>query len=295
MMNRTAFIKFGGTNSFLLHSLSSFQFSTHTASLHSNVSSFIHKITNLNDALKLFDEMSHRQPLPSVVKFNQLLTVVNKMKHFSSSLDLFKQMCSLGVPLDKYSISIAIKCCCQLHRTKDGFALLGCCFRRAISPNVYIYNALLDGLVLEGRTLEAEMLFKKLIKKKLCEPDVVMYSTMIKGLCKFGNNVTAIALLRLMEQKHCEPSIVTYSTIIDSLCKDKMIDDAFKLFKEMVYDKRILPDVITYTSLICGLCNMGRWDEASKMLNKGVPTLSQGWAGAPHEKIFFSVIFCKKF
>ncbi|KAL7608845.1 hypothetical protein Lser_V15G13646 [Lactuca serriola] len=33
------------------------------------------KITNLNDALQLqlFDEMTQRQPLPSVVKFNQLL------------------------------------------------------------------------------------------------------------------------------------------------------------------------------------------------------------------------------
>ncbi|KAJ0937852.1 putative tetratricopeptide-like helical domain superfamily [Helianthus annuus] len=166
-MNRTAFIKFRGTNSFLLHSLSSFQFATHTASLHSNVSSFIHKITNLNDALNLFDEMSHTRPLPSVVKFNQLLTAVTKIKHFSSSLDLFKQMCAIGVPVDKYSMSIAIKCCCQLYRTKDGFALLGCCFRRAISPHVYIYNALLDGLVLEDKILEAEMLFKKLIKQNL--------------------------------------------------------------------------------------------------------------------------------
>uniref|UniRef100_A0A251UHG6 Putative tetratricopeptide-like helical domain-containing protein n=1 Tax=Helianthus annuus TaxID=4232 RepID=A0A251UHG6_HELAN len=268
MMNRTAFIKFRGNNSFLLHSLSSFQSGTHKASLHSNVSFLIHKITNLNDALELFDEMSHRQPLPSVVHFTQLLNAVTKMKHFSSSLDLFKQMCSLGVPVNEYSMSIAIKCCCQLYRSKDGFAVLGCCFRRAIAPDVYIFNALLDGLVLEDRILEAEMLFKKLIKQKLCEPDVVMYSTMIKGLCKFGNNVTALALLRLMEQTNCKSNIVTYNTIIDSLCKDKMIDDAFKLFKEMVFREGILPDVITYNTLICGLCKLGRWDEASKLLKE---------------------------
>ncbi|KAJ0818910.1 putative tetratricopeptide-like helical domain superfamily [Helianthus annuus] len=209
MMNRTA-----SSNSevptpsfFILSHLSNP--GTHKASLHSNVSFLIHKITNLNDALKLFDEMSHRQPLPSVVKFNQLLTAVTKMKHFSSSLDLFKQMCSLGVPVSNYTMSIAIKCCCQLYRTKDGFAVLGCCFRRSIAPNEFIYSALLDGLVHEDKILEAEMLFKKLVKQKLCEPNVVMYNTMIKGLCKFGNNVTALALLRLMEQKNCKPSIVT--------------------------------------------------------------------------------------
>ncbi|KAM0036779.1 putative tetratricopeptide-like helical domain superfamily [Helianthus debilis subsp. tardiflorus] len=260
-MNLTNYllIKFRGhfiTKSFLLHS----NFSTNR--------SMFHKITNLNDALNLFDEMSHARPLPSVVKFTQLLHLVTKMKHFSSSLHLFNQMCSLGVPVNEYSMSIAIKCCSHLYRTKDGFALLGCCFRRVIPPNVYIFSALLDGLVLEDKILEAENLFKKLVKQKLCEPNVVMYNTMIKGLCKFSNNVTALALLRLTEQENCKPSIVTYSTIIDSLCKDKMTDDAFKLFKEMVSDKGILPDVITYNSLIRGLCSLGSWDEASKLLKE---------------------------
>ncbi|KAL8238667.1 hypothetical protein R6Q59_015234 [Mikania micrantha] len=226
------------------------------------------KLTNLDDALKLFDEMTERRPLPSVVKFNQLLNGVTKMRHFSSCLDLFKQMCVIGVPVDKYSMNISIRCCCKLYRTNDGFALLGCCFRRAVVPDACTFNTLLDGLILEDRIVEAERLFKKLIKHKLCEPDVVTYNTMIKGLCKFGNNVMAIGLLRLMDERGCEPDVVAYSTIIDSLCKVKMIDDAFKLFKEMVFDKGILPDVITYTSLIYGLCLSSRWDEVSKMLKE---------------------------
>ncbi|KAL9998494.1 putative tetratricopeptide-like helical domain superfamily [Helianthus debilis subsp. tardiflorus] len=212
--------------------------------------------------------MLHTRPLPSVVKFTQLLTAVSKMKHFSSCLHLFKQMCAVGVPVDKYSISIAIRCCCQMSRTNDGFALLASCFRRAVVPNVFVFSTLLDGLVLEDRILEAEILFKKLIKQKLCEPDVVMYSTMIKGLCKFGNNDIAIGLLRLMDERGCKPNTVVYNTIIDSLCKDKLIDDAYKLFKEMVSHKGILPNVITYTSLIHGLCNLCRWDEVSKLLKE---------------------------
>ncbi|KAJ0716912.1 putative tetratricopeptide-like helical domain superfamily [Helianthus annuus] len=142
------------------------------------------KVTSLDHAFNLFDEMIQRRPLPSVVKFNQLLNSVAKMKHFSSSLHLFKQMCLIGVPVNEYSISIAIRCCCQMSHTNDGFALLASCFRRAVVPNVFVFSTLLDGLILEDRIIEAERLFKKLIKQKLCEPDVVMYSTMIKGLCK---------------------------------------------------------------------------------------------------------------
>ncbi|KAL9998492.1 putative tetratricopeptide-like helical domain superfamily [Helianthus debilis subsp. tardiflorus] len=226
------------------------------------------KLTKLDDAFNLFDEMIQRKPLPSVIKFNQLLSALTKLNHFSSCLHLFEQMCVVGVPVDAYSMNIAIKCCCQMSRTNDGFALLGCCFRRAVVPNVFTFSTLLDGLIREDRIIETERLFKKLIKHKLCEPNVVMHSTMIKGLCKVGNNDIAIGLLRLMDERGCKPDIYAYSTIIDSLCKDKMIEDAFKLFNEMVFAKGIQPDVITYTSLIHGLCNLGRWDEVSELLKE---------------------------
>ncbi|GJR33248.1 tetratricopeptide repeat-like superfamily protein [Tanacetum coccineum] len=69
----------------------------------------------------------------------------------------------------------------------------------------------------------------------------------------------------LMDERGCKPDVVVHSNIIDSLCKDQMIDDAFKLFKVMVFEQGISPDVITYSSLIDGLLNLGRWEEASKM------------------------------
>ncbi|MFS7926441.1 putative tetratricopeptide-like helical domain superfamily [Helianthus anomalus] len=253
------FIKLTGnfiTTSFLLPSSSrlGLQFTPHSTSLASLLHStsfsnngdpplsMYQKVTSLDHAFNLFDEMILRKPLPSVVKFNQLLNVVTKMNHFSSCLHLFKQMCVIGVPLSKYSMNIAIKCCCHMSRTNDGFALLGCCFGQAVVPDVFTFSTLLDGLIREDRIIEAGRLFKKLIKQKLCKPDVVMYSTMIKGLCKFGNNDIAIGLLRLMDERGWKPNVVVYSTIIDSLCKDKMIEDAFKLFNEMVFAKGIQPD-----------------------------------------------------
>ena len=53
------------------------------------------KITKLDDALKLFDQMTQRKPLSSVVKFNQLLQAITKMKHYSCSIDLPTKCCHL--------------------------------------------------------------------------------------------------------------------------------------------------------------------------------------------------------
>ncbi|PWA69986.1 pentatricopeptide repeat protein [Artemisia annua] len=112
-------------------------------------------------------------------------------------------MCALRVPVDDYTMNIAINCCCHLSCTNEGFAVFGFFLKRGIRPDAWTFSTLLNGLVREDRILEAEIFFKKLFKDKICEPDVVMYNTMIKGLCKIGNNVIAIQLLkRIVKHGH---------------------------------------------------------------------------------------------
>ncbi|GJT06910.1 putative tetratricopeptide-like helical domain superfamily protein [Tanacetum coccineum] len=212
--------------------------------------------------------MSHTRPLPSVVKFTQLLNDVTKMKHFSSSIHLLNRICALGVPVNEYTMSIVIRCCCQLHRSNDDFVVIGYCFKQDTVTNTAIFSTLLNGLVLESKIREAKRFFAKVITNKLCEPNVVIYSIMIKGHCKTHDYVAAVGLLKLMDENGCKPNVVAYTTIIDSMCKHKMIDDAFKLFKKMVLQKGMSPNVITYISLILGLCKVGRWEQASKLLKE---------------------------
>ncbi|XP_022008462.1 putative pentatricopeptide repeat-containing protein At1g12700, mitochondrial [Helianthus annuus] len=107
------------------------------------------------------------------------------------------------------------------------------------------------------QVVEAVELFKKLVKEKICEPNQVMYGTVVNGLCKAGHTSKALELLRFMEASSCKPNVYQYNTIIDSLCKDKMVDHALEIFAKMV-EKGVVADVITYNSLIRGLCNFGQ-------------------------------------
>jgi pentatricopeptide repeat protein len=50
------------------------------------------------------------------------------------------------------------------------------------------------------------------------------------------------------------------------MCKDKLVDDAFDLYSEMVA-KRISPDVVTYSTLISGFCIVGKLKEAIDLFN----------------------------
>ncbi|KAL0400614.1 UNVERIFIED_CONTAM: Pentatricopeptide repeat-containing protein, mitochondrial [Sesamum latifolium] len=141
-------------------------------------------INDVEDALCLFRDMVRIRPQPSVVQFNKLLTVVVKMKRYPVALSLFDKMRRLGAPVDVITMNIAINCYCLLSRVDFGFAILGIFFKRGCEPDVFTFNTLIRGIFLVGEVAEAENLFKKLLSDKLCEPNEVMFLTVLSGLSK---------------------------------------------------------------------------------------------------------------
>ncbi|GJS10798.1 nucleotide-binding alpha-beta plait domain-containing protein [Tanacetum coccineum] len=127
--------------------------------------------------------------------------------------------------------------------------------------NIFVWRALkgilpvrveLDRRGIDLDSVLCPCLFKKLVREKLCEPNEVMYGTVINGLCKVGKTSKALELVRFMAKGSYKSRVDQYNMIIDGLCKDKMVDQALELFDKMIEKG------ITYNSLIHGLCNFGR-------------------------------------
>ncbi|TQD90872.1 hypothetical protein C1H46_023551 [Malus baccata] len=226
----------------------------------------------------MFDEMLQMRPLPSVVRFNQIMGQVAKLKPYSAVVALYNRMSMSGIRPDVYSLTIIINCLCRLNTLINGLSVLGKFFKLGFEPNVATFNTLINGFLLHNREAEAIGLFAKMMEIGNCNPDVVTFGTLIKGLCRKGNNGAAIQLLRKMEEGACKPDIVVYSTIIDSLCKDTLAVDAVNLFAEMT-SKGIAPDVMTYTSLLHGVCKVGEWKQARRLLNDMVITYNMLMGG----------------
>ncbi|PQM36207.1 pentatricopeptide repeat-containing protein [Prunus yedoensis var. nudiflora] len=55
------------------------------------------KIATVEDAFNVFDRMLQKRPLPSLVRFTQLLTQVAKLKHYSAVISLYNQMGASGI------------------------------------------------------------------------------------------------------------------------------------------------------------------------------------------------------
>ncbi|KAL6203490.1 hypothetical protein ACLB2K_027190 [Fragaria x ananassa] len=176
-------------------------------------------------------------------------------------------MVQCGIRPNQYTLSTVINCFCHLNQMGFGLSVLGHFFKLGLRPDVVAYNTLINGFVLKNRIQEAAGIFSKMLQGGHCVPSVLTFSTIIKGLCRRGDNNAAIQLLRKMDERGCEANLVIYSTIIDGLCKDTLVVDAMNLFSEMI-SRGIAPNVVTYTSLIQGVCDIGQWQEATRLLNE---------------------------
>ncbi|XP_026459504.1 putative pentatricopeptide repeat-containing protein At1g12700, mitochondrial [Papaver somniferum] len=99
------------------------------------------------------------------------------------------------------------------------------------------------------------------------QPNTITCNTIITGLCRVGELVHALDLLRNMAKWNCEANVVSYSVIIDTLLKTGLVDEALHLFSEMIDDSNIAPHIILYNSLINGLCKNDRLSEAVRLLD----------------------------
>merc|ERR1719240_316164 len=74
------------------------------------------------------------------------------------------------------------------------------------------------------------------------------------------------ALLEEMKQNQVEPDIITYSTIVKGYCLSGDVDRGFAVLQEMQKDGKYAPDEILYNSLLDGCAKQHRVEEALRLL-----------------------------
>ncbi|KAJ3672952.1 hypothetical protein LUZ60_006326 [Juncus effusus] len=176
----------------------------------------------IEDAVSLFHQLLQaKKPKPSNYYFNSLLVTISRMNHpnrYPTVISLFNrlnQARNVAVFPSIHTFGVTINCCCRMGRTDLGFIVLGQLFRAGYIVNSIIFGSLLKGLCIKRWIGDAAKLFDKMPLMG-CSPDLIMYSTLIDGLCSSGNTKLGLQLYEEMERdgQNCEPDVVTYSSLI---------------------------------------------------------------------------------
>ncbi|BAU02671.1 hypothetical protein VIGAN_11223000 [Vigna angularis var. angularis] len=65
---------------------------------------------NVHNSVSQFRSMFHMRPLPSIYQFGQILGSLTRMKHYSTTTSLFKQMELKGIQSNLVILNIVIYC-----------------------------------------------------------------------------------------------------------------------------------------------------------------------------------------
>merc|ERR1719213_1209681 len=66
------------------------------------------------------------------------------------------------------------------------------------------------------------------------KPNVITYSTMLKGHCQNGNIQEGFSILEKMKKEaHLKPDEIAYNSLLDGCAQNNLVDEGMRLLEEM--------------------------------------------------------------
>ncbi|BBH00650.1 Pentatricopeptide repeat superfamily protein [Prunus dulcis] len=221
------------------------------------------KNNQVNEALRLLEEMFLMGCTPDVQTFNDIIHAFCKVNRTHEAARLVDRMLLRGFTPDDVTYGVLMHGLCRTGQVEEARALLN----KVPSPNIVLFNTLINGYVMSGRFDEAKVVLYDGMLGSGCEPDVYAFNILIHGLCKKGRLGSARELVNEMEIKGCEPNVITYTILIDGFCKEGQLEEAGDVLNEMSY-KGLSLNIVGYNRLISALCKDGKVHEALKVFSE---------------------------
>jgi pentatricopeptide repeat protein len=142
--------------------------------------------------------------------------------------------------------------------------------------NAVIYCSLLKGLVHQKRFDRVWEIYEEMqADMKALQFSVATYNLLIDACARSCDMARVPTLLKEMSQQHIEPNVITFSTIVKGYCQENQLDKAFDLLEDMKHGKSFKPDEITYNTLLDGCARHGLLERGlcllQDMQDAGVP------------------------
>lgn len=227
-----------------------------------NILSWYTKCRELGIALKLFEEMPHRD----TVSWNSLIAGYVNCGNYESAWEIMKRMKRHGVHLDGYSFGSILK----------GIACNRCLFvgkqvhsdivKMSYEGNVYAESALLDMYAKCGRVEDAHMVFQCMSKR-----NSVSWNALIAGYAEVGDRVNSFRLLNCMKREHVGLDDGTFVPLLTLLDEPEFYKLTMQLHGTII-KHGLAYDNAAYNATITAYSECGSIEDAKRVFNSAPGT-----------------------
>merc|ERR1719174_973161 len=120
------------------------------------------------------------------------------------------------------------------------------------------------------------------MKKHGARPNLITFSTMIKGHCQSGDIQTAFSLLEQMKREtSLKPDEIMYNSLLDGCAQNSLIDEGLRLLAEMQAEG-VQPSNFTLSVLVKLMNRARKLDQAFSLVRE----LSQKYNFKPNVHVY---------
>lgn len=220
---------------------------------------------DLDKVLAAWDEMEEQRGLANSVTYGCMLDACVKCGNLEKAVEVFRGMRSTGKHRNTILYTTMIKGY-GLHKDLDNaLELFHEMPDEGVPYNTITYNSILEACVKCGDVTSAEEILDQMVQTEYdIEPDLISYSTVLKGYCQNGDLLKALCMFQEMKEHSLRCDELVYNTLMEGCVKADDWKAGCGLFAEMV-NKGLKPSAITASILSRLFQRVGHEDADEKV------------------------------
>ena len=231
----------------------------------------------LEKAFKIFEEMKLANKSPNEIIYGCLLNACVRCSNIEKVTDVYKEMKQLNLDMNVVLYTTLIK---AYTKVKDLRSALDVYYTMVndskIKPNIVVHNAILDCCVECGDTKMLTEIYNKIKDDALKsesndqpQPDLITYSTVIKGHSRAKNIEKVIDVYKFLKENSDQFKLdeVIFNSILDGCSKTGNFRIAMEVYSDMEKFK-IPKSNVTFSILIKLYANAGENEKAFELLEE---------------------------
>jgi len=219
----------------------------------------------VKDGLELVNQVYDKEEtrdLVNTVIYSTILKGFAKEQDIKGVFLIFTEMTARAIPCNVITYNTMIDACARCWCMDRVPQLLDSMRKECVEPDLVTYSSLVKGYSLAGDVRRAFKVFEEMKSSGKVLPDEIMYNVLLDGCARETLVEEAMKLLQSMQDAGIAPSNHTLSILVKLLGRAKRVKEAFKVVDDLTSKHGLRPNIQVYTCLIQACLNNRQLDKA---------------------------------
>jgi len=219
---------------------------------------------DIQKVLQVWDEMEPQRGQANAVTYGCMIDACVKCNRLDKAIEIFQGMRESGKHRNTILYTTMIKGYGLEKNLPAALELFKEMPAENVPYNTITYNSIIDACVKGGDLVTAESLLNEIAAPNSpLEPDLITFSTLLKGYCHGGDLDKALQLAESIKARGLRCDELVYNTLMDGCVKANDVTAGVGLFEEMVMNG-MRPSTITHSILARLYQRAGYEDDATE-------------------------------